>query len=269
MRVTWRAFPERERWEMLTPMRLRLLAPLVTVALALGLAPSASGDPGPTPYRHRLTQAVPTEKARQPITVGDLTLKPCHVVAHAYCGHIDRNWERGHPATGKVRVGFAFVPAADDGRPALGTYVPHEGGPGYSTTGTGASYAAMYGGLLRRHNLLLVDQRGTGRSEAIDCPALQNLKIAYSVAAGRCGRSQGPRSDDYGSARSADDLAAVIRRLDVGQVDLYGDSYGTFFAQVFAGRHADQLRSIVVDSAYPTYGESGWYPTQGPAMRSS
>ena len=54
-------------------------------------------------------------------------------------------WEPGNPAAGTVRVGFAFVPARDDSRPALGTYVPHEGGPGYSTTGTGASYAAMYG----------------------------------------------------------------------------------------------------------------------------
>ena len=61
----------------------------------------------------------------------------------------------------------------------------------------------------------------------------------------------------------------MIRRLDLGKVDLYGDSYGTFFAQVFAGRHGDLLRSIVLDSAYPTYGETGWYPTQGPAMRTS
>jgi pimeloyl-ACP methyl ester carboxylesterase len=262
-------FPEGSRWEMLTVMRLRLLVPLVTGALALGLAPSAAGDPGPTPYRHRLTGAGPAEKGRQPITVGDLTLKPCHVVARAYCGHLDRHWEPGNSAAGKVRVGFAFVPAAAGTKPALGTYVPHEGGPGYSTTGSGASYAAMYGPLLQRRNLLLVDQRGTGRSEALDCPDLQNLKIAYSVAAGRCGRSLGKRSDDYSSAPSADDLSAVIRRLDLGPVDLYGDSYGTFFAEVFAGRHGDQLRSIVLDSAYPTYGESGWYATQGPAMRSS
>ena len=61
----------------------------------------------------------------------------------------------------------------------------------------------------------------------------------------------------------------MIRALGLARVDLYGDSYGTFFAQVFAGRHPHLLRSIVLDSAYPTYGESAWYPTQGPAMRSS
>jgi pimeloyl-ACP methyl ester carboxylesterase len=127
----------------------------------------------------------------------------------------------------------------------------------------------MYGPLLRRRNLLLVDQRGTGMSDPIRCPELQNLKIVYSVAARRCSAILGPRRDDYTTARSADDLAAVIRALGLHRIDLYGDSYGTFFTQVFAGRHPDRLHSIVLDSAYPTYGESGWYPTQGHAMRSS
>ena len=125
----------------------------------------------------------------------------------------------------------------------------------------------MYGPLLQRRNLLLVDQRGTGRSAPIDCPALQNLTIAYNVAAARCGRQLGARADDYTSALSADDVAAVIRQLGLGKVDLYGDSYGTFFTQVFTGRHPALVRSVVLDSAYPTYGESAWYPTQGPAMR--
>ena len=32
----------------------------------------------------------------------------------------------------------------------------------------------MYGRMLDRRNMLLVDQRGTGRSQPIDCPGLQN-----------------------------------------------------------------------------------------------
>ena len=82
-----------------------------------------------------------------------------------------------------------------------------------------------------------------------------------------CGASLGARADDYSTALSADDLAAVVDALGLGQVDVYGDSYGTFFAQVYAGRHPEQVRSVVLDSAYPTYGEEAWYPTQGPAMR--
>ena len=171
----------------------------------------------------------------------------------------------GNPGAGRIKVGFAFVPARRG--PAIGTLVPHEGGPGYSTTGSGGSYVHMYGALMDRRNLLLVDQRGTGRSEPIDCPRMQNLKQPYNIAAGRCGRALGARADDYSTARSADDLAAVLEALELDDVDVYGDSYGTFFAQVFAGRHPDAVRSVVVDAAYPTYGESGWYPTSAPTAR--
>ncbi len=203
------------------------------------------------------------------IHVGNVRVHHCDVVARALCGSIRRLWEPGNPSAGTVKVGFAFVPARNQRRRALGTLVPREGGPGYSTTGTGAGYAQMYGPLLRRRNLLLVDQRGTGLSQPINCPALQNLTIAYNLAAGTCGRSLGRRADDYSTVRSADDLAAVIARLGLGRVDVYGDSYGTFFAQVFAGRHPRSVRSLILDSAYPSYGESAWYPTQGPAMRRS
>jgi pimeloyl-ACP methyl ester carboxylesterase len=127
----------------------------------------------------------------------------------------------------------------------------------------------MYGPLLDRRNLLLVDQRGTGRSEPIDCPRLQDLKGAYAPAAAACGAALGERADDYSTALSADDLAAVVDALGLGRVDVYGDSYGTFFAQVYVGRHPDQVRSVVLDGAYPTYGEDGWYATHGSAMRSS
>jgi pimeloyl-ACP methyl ester carboxylesterase len=253
-------------------MRVSFLIPITVAALALGLSPAAQADPGGgAPYQHRVgpNAPAPASRARQPITVGGLTLRPCSVVAHAWCGHIRRDWEPGNPSAGTLSVGFAFAPARVADKPALGTFVPHEGGPGYSTTDSGTAYAQMYGPLLQRHNLLLVDQRGTGRSAPLDCPDLQNLKIVYSVAAGRCGRGLGARSDDYTSARSADDLAAVIRQLGLGRVDMYGDSYGTFFSQVFAGRHPHLLRSLVLDGAYPTHGETGWYPTQGPAMRSS
>ncbi|GAB3196247.1 alpha/beta fold hydrolase [Nocardioides hungaricus] len=227
---------------------MRMLVGLLVLALGLS-APAVADD--------------------RDVRVGSLTLRECDVAPRALCGSIRREWEPGRPEEGTVRVGFVLVRARDASRPPLGTLVPHEGGPGYSTTGSVGSFLRMYGPLLERRQVLLVDQRGTGRSEPIDCPALQNLRTEYAVAAGRCGRSLGDRADDYTTALSADDTAAVAEALDLGPLDLYGDSYGTFFQQVFAGRHPDLVRSIVLDGAYPTYGESGWYPTQGPAMRNA
>ncbi len=226
----------------------------VATALVVGLAGLLTALPGPVAARPHQ------------VTVGTLKLRPCHIAGGALCGSIRRAWEPGNPAAGTVRVGFAFVPARDSTRPALATLVPHEGGPGYSTTGSGSSYADMYGRLLERRNMLLVDQRGTGLSEPIDCPLLQDSDLPYADAAAECGASLGDRADDYTTALSADDLAAVIRALRLAPVDVYGDSYGTFFTQVFTGRHPDLVHSLVLDSSYPAYGETAWYPTQGPAM---
>ena len=172
------------------------------------------------------------------------------MLPHARCGSIERPWEPGNPAAGTVTVGFAFVPARDRSKPALGTVVPHEGGPGYSTTGTATSYAEMYGPLLDRRNLLLVDQRGTGRSEPIDCPALQDLKRDYATAAAACGAAlgrPGRRLHDRAVGRRP---GRAGRWLGLGPVDVYGDSYGTFFAQVYAGRHPG--RSAAWCSTAPT-----------------
>ncbi len=232
-----------------------LVAVLALVAALLAPAASAAGPAGGS--------------AADRLRVGTLTLTRCGVLPHAWCGSLRRVWDPAGHVPGSLSVGFAFLPATDGSRPAEGTLVPHEGGPGYSTTGTAADYAAMYGPLLQHDNLLLVDQRGTGRTAPIRCPSLQHLAGAYAPAAAACGAQLGPRADLYGTALSADDLSAVIAALHLGRVDLYGDSYGTFFAQVFLGRHPAQLRSVVLDSAYPTYGEDAWYPTQGPALVSS
>ncbi len=239
-----------------------LTAALVAVGLSGGAAAGSALAAAP---------ALPSAAASQvtygaTLQVGRLTLHRCGVVPGAYCGRLAEPWDPSGQVRGDISVGFAFVPASDRSQPVLGTVVPHEGGPGYSTTGSGVDYAAMYGSLLTRRNLLLVDQRGTGLTAPINCPELEHLVGPYDVAAARCAKRLGSHADLYGSASSADDLAGVITALRVGKVDLYGDSYGTFFAQVFAGRHGDQLRSVVLDSAYPPTGETAWYPTQTAAM---
>ena len=101
----------------------------------------------------------------------------------------------------------------------------------------------MYGPLLDRRNLLLVDQRGTGRSARDRLPDAAGPARPYDSAAQVCAAQLGDHSDLYGSTLSADDQSAVIRALQLGKVDLYGDSYGTFFTQVFAGRHPGQVRA--------------------------
>ncbi len=57
------------------------------------------------------------------------------------------------------------------------------------------------------------------------------------------------------------DIVAVLDALEIGEVDFYGDSYGTFVGQILAGLYPQRLRSIVLDSAYPVRPPDVWFPT--------
>jgi pimeloyl-ACP methyl ester carboxylesterase len=158
-----------------------------------------------------------------------------------------------------------------------------EGGPGYPSTGSALEYTGTYGPLLRDHDLLLVDNRGTGMSALIDCRRLQRFPgrtsgSAFARIAGRCGRALNRRfrlrdgrrlhaSDLFATAYAARDLAAVLAALRLRRIDLYGDSYGTYFVQSFISRHRRRLRSVILDSSYPVRGLSPWYASSGETAR--
>ena len=141
------------------------------------------------------------------------------------------------------------------GRPALGTMLAIEGGPGFSTTDSRDSYLKLLAPLRARRDLLLVDLRGTGLSGALDCTTFRKRRAsATSRAPGQCAAELGPRRDFFGTGNAVDDVAAVLDALRIRQVDVYGDSYGSYAAQAFAARHPDRLRSLVLDGTYPVPG---------------
>jgi pimeloyl-ACP methyl ester carboxylesterase len=183
------------------------------------------------------------------------------------CGQITAPMRRADPALGTTKVAFALRTRSDRSRPSLGTIMAMDGGPGYSSTDApfARSLVAVLAPLLRRHDLVLFDQRGTGRSEVVDCPALQRGLTPEAIAIGECANQLGPRFAGYTTGEAAEDLEAVRRALGLGRVFLYGDSYGTFFGQAYAVRHPDSLRGLILDSAYP--GDDPYYRTLLPAGR--
>ena len=158
--------------------------------------------------------------------------------------------DRDHPGLGKLTVRYAVVRHTDRSQPPLEPIVAFEGGPGYGSIGSASTYLFMLGKLHRRHDLLVMDQRGTGSSGAIDCPALQAGIPPYAAAAAACARRLGRAASAYGTGAVADDMAAILRKLHIPRVDVYGDSYGTYAAQVFAVRHPNRTRAVVVDAAF-------------------
>ena len=205
--------------------------------------------------------------------VGSVTLHRCTFM-NGWCGSVRRPLDPARPRGRQINIRLRWLPAS--GRAHGRALVAVEGGPGFGSISSHLPYQAMYGPLLRTRNLLLVDNRGTGGSGAIRCPSLQRIADpggtpGFAQRAGRCARGldrkQAHASQLYATAYAANDLSAVIRRLRLGRVDLYGDSYGTWFAQSFMSRHAAQLHSVVLDSAYPVRGLDVWRASVGDASR--
>jgi pimeloyl-ACP methyl ester carboxylesterase len=185
----------------------------------------------------------------------------------AYCGHLQRPLDPAGALPGSLSIYFELYPHGGPG-PAAGMLVATEGGPGYPATQSREEYLALFAPLRRTRDVLIMDNRGTGRSGALDCPELQAAERWTTGMVGACGDSLGARSALFGTASAADDLAAILSALGAPTIDLYGDSYGTYFEQVFALRHPEQLRSLVLDGAYPLKGpDYAWYPSYAPAMR--
>jgi pimeloyl-ACP methyl ester carboxylesterase len=257
---------------LVTTARRRVLTALTSLGML-----AAIGSPVSTAGASIARPAAP-----HTITVGSQTLTRCHLSLGSrptYCGSIDVPLGYHSSKDGVITVGFGWVPAAD---PTPGhrshTIIAEEGGPGYPSTGTAPDYVAMLGNtLLDSHNLLLVDERGTGSSTPIDCHQMEAIHIVTTTSAFEhtvhsCGTSLNHRfpragggfvhaSDMFTTANAARDMARVMTALQTGKVDLYGDSYGTYFSQSFLSRYPNRLRSVTLDSAYEARDLDPWYHT--------
>ena len=119
-------------------------------------------------------------------------------------------------------------------------------------------------------DLILVDQRGTGRSEPRLCPdheagllettvavaedASREAQAARRAATAACrdeAVTRGFDLKDFGTRVTVDDYEQVRQALGIDRWNLYGESYGTAVAMTLETLHPEALRSVVLDSLYP------------------
>jgi pimeloyl-ACP methyl ester carboxylesterase len=124
------------------------------------------------------------------------------------------------------------------------------GGPGQAASPLIDQIQQLLAPVLQSRDLIVFDQRGTGRSDPLDCPALDTASslAQQDAAVEACANSLGPARAFYTSRDSADDIDAVRQSLGVDKVNLFGVSYGTFAAVTYARRHPDHIQSLVLDS---------------------
>ena len=177
--------------------------------------------------------------------------KPCGDGSGWLCGKLRVPLDRDDPAGKGIRIAFQVLPHRDHSPPARDAIFVTAGGPGESATADRDTWASILDPLLDSRDLVVVDNRGTGGSGAIDCRDLQNGfsagdELAKAVAA--CGAQLGAASDRYGTGDAALDLEDVRKALAIDQIDYFGRSYASVAEQAYAVRFPEHLRSIVIDA---------------------
>ncbi|WP_446830505.1 alpha/beta fold hydrolase [Candidatus Foliamicus sp.] len=132
------------------------------------------------------------------------------------------------------------------------------GGPGQSAVDFYLQLGTAFAAARRERDIILVDQRGTGRSALgfeCDFPLGMDFQIAETDLLERLvsdclvNLDRDPRF--FTTSVAVRDLEAVRRELGVEQWNIYGVSYGSRVAQHYLRRYPQHVRSVVLDGVVP------------------
>ena len=194
---------------------------------------------------------------------GRVGLQPCPAEdAWLSCGTVRVPLNRADPhdpRTIGIHVELSLHSAVG---PPKGVIVLEAGGPGTAISRTKPGYFdALLGDLPQTFDIVLIDQRGVGQSEAIDCADLeQAVTTGQRYAAARaCRDSLGDRAQLFSTRAVADDIESVRTALGVDKINLFGNSYAGNDVVTYAVRHRAHVRSVVTTSAELTPGEDTFW----------
>jgi pimeloyl-ACP methyl ester carboxylesterase len=161
-------------------------------------------------------------------------------------------------------VVFGILPATGERK---GMFVTVTGGPGTAGLTSADSYTAAFDPAIPEHfDIVFFDQRGAGQSGGLQCVTAATAYYqtetdpqtpageAATVAAAKefaqtCLAEIGPTNLlPYLSTRQAvEDLELFRQAIGDDKIWLYGESYGTQFAQTYAAAHPQHLAGLILD----------------------
>ena len=207
-------------------LTLALSAPLLSIAVLATQAMPA----------HALTFAPCSTATTVGFSCATLTVPLAHTGAVA--GTVGLNIERKQAGSAPTRT--ALIGLA--------------GGPGQAALPLAAGMAKEMAPALGSRDLLVFDQRGTGSSGPLACPALENSAEVFGAigqAFERCALQIGAARGSYTTQESVADIEAIRQAAGYEKLVLFGVSYGTKVALEYAERYPQNVESLVLDSVVP------------------
>jgi len=188
-------------------------------------------------------------------------LQPCPAregLTDAYCGSLTV-FENRQTRTGRtIDLRIVVLPAAArDARPDPVFFLA--GGPGQGAAKMARPIREVFRRLQDTRDIVLVDQRGTGKSHPLECASddesLRGINESDEQGFARLRRCLAGYDADprlYTTTIAMDDLDDVRVFLGYESINLYGGSYGTRAALAYLRQHEAHVRAVVLDGVAPT-----------------
>lgn len=218
-------------------MKPQLIAMILLAGLLLaGCSPDPASSPGGT---------LPLEDCRLPGSG-----------VEARCGRLTVPENRNAPDGRTIDLNIAVVPATGS-TPEDDPLFLLAGGPGQAGVETYGGALFLFDDVRQTRDIVLIDQRGTGESGALDCPNLESDDLPDVITNDEalaliddCRAELETRADltQYTTETAVADLDAVREALGYEAINLYGASYGTRLGLAYMRRHPDRVRTAVLDA---------------------
>ena len=168
----------------------------------------------------------------------------------AKCGALSVAEDPSNPQGRQINLNIAVVPAIRRS-PEPDPLFILVGGPGQSAIET---FPGLFTTLFRVHedrDIVLVDQRGTGKSNPLNCLNVEDESVEEEQVTALLKQCPGKLDADlryYTTDIAMQDLDRVRSALGYATINLYGVSYGTRAALVYLKLYPERVRSVVLDA---------------------
>lgn len=188
-----------------------------------------------------------------------LDLHACPRTTEFRCGKVEVPLDRSGKVPGTVKLAVA-VEAPRKG--ASGFLLALSGGPGQPAVAFADSFRASLAPALAHRRLIVLDQRGTGKSGVLRCAGLQalgTLDVVNTRIVERCATALGSARQLYSTTESARDIDAVRQAVGAPKLQVMGISYGTYAAVQYARQYPAAVEGLILDSVVGPSGIDAYF----------
>jgi pimeloyl-ACP methyl ester carboxylesterase len=191
------------------------------------------------------------------------TLEPCtipEVEGKARCGFIEVPENREIADGRKIGI-YVVVLSAFSEKPAPDPLWVIQGGPGQAGTKLADFYGKTFAEVRKTRDIVLFDQRGTGKSNGLKCEFIDPSASAAEyfvdflpierVKECKTKLEQGADLTQYTTSNGMHDVEDLRKALGYEKLNFYGTSYGTAAALVYMHQYPDRVRSVVLKAVAP------------------